>query len=367
VGPYALTNPYYQAGVGNIVFPYNGQNGFQLTTNYGYPLKNETVKEFEVGIETKFFNNRVSLDADYFNKTSTNLLTGGVPIAPGTGFSSATMNAGSIRNKGVEVTLGVTPIKTKDFNWTVTVNFSKINYDVLALAPGVDYLQFAGFVNPGIFAFANQPYGVIYGSHFLRNDKGQLLLDDTGTPQIAPTLDPIGNVNPKWLGGITNELSYKGFSFSFVLDMKHGGKMMNLDDYYLNIYGVTKRTENREGSTVFPGIIQSTGAVNTLAVKTEQVFWQNVWTSVDETSVEDASYLKLRQVSLGYTFKAPHDKIAFFKTITVTLSGTNFILYKNYSSGDPETSLNGSGNGQGFANFMTPTTKNYFVGIKASF
>ncbi|MDR0793740.1 MAG: SusC/RagA family TonB-linked outer membrane protein [Chitinophagaceae bacterium] len=367
VGPYSLTNPYYQAGVGNIVFPYNGQNGFLLTTTYGYPLKNETVKEFEVGIEAKFLKDRISLDADYFNKKSTNLLTGGVPIAPGTGFNGATMNAGSMRNKGVEITLGGTPIKTKDFLWTVTLNFSKIDNSVLALAPGVDYLQFAGYTNPGIFAFAGQPYGVIYGSHLLRNDKGQLLLDDLGTPQIDPVFGPIGNVNPKWLAGFSSDFSYKGFSFSFILDMKHGGQMMNFDDYYLDIYGVTKATENREGSTIFPGIIQSTGAANTLAVKTNQAFWQNLWANVNETAVEDASYLKLRQVSLGYTFKTPREKIGFFKTITVTLSGTNFILYKNYSGGDPEMSLNGSGNGQGFANFMAPASKNYFIGVKASF
>ncbi len=178
VSPYSLTNPYYHAAIGNVTFPFNGQNGYQLTTTYGYPLRNESVNEFEVGLETRWLQNRISLDVDYFNKKSTNLLTPGVPLDATTGFNAASLNAGSIRNRGVEATLGLTPIKTKNFNWNIEVNFTKIKNDVLALAPGVTYLQFAGFTNPGIFAFANSPYGVIYGTHFKRNDAGKLLLDD---------------------------------------------------------------------------------------------------------------------------------------------------------------------------------------------
>jgi TonB-linked SusC/RagA family outer membrane protein len=369
VPPYSLTNPYYQASIGNITFPFNGQNGYLLTTTYGYPLKNETVKEFEIGVETKWFNNRVSLDATYFNKKSSDLLTAGVPLDPSTGFSSATENSGSMRNKGVEITLGVTPIKTKDLRWDVTVNFTKIKNDVLDLAPGVTFLQFAGFTNPGIFAFANSPYGVIYGTHFKRGttgkEEGQLLLDDDGYPQIAEDLAPIGNATPDWIGGLTSELNYKNFLFSFVLDMKKGGNILNLDGHYLDFYGTSKITENRDGTKVFPGIIESTGQVNTTAVPTNQAFYQNLWSNADENSLYDASFLKLRQVTLGYRLPLP--KTGVLKSLYINVTGTNFILHKNYPGADPEVSLNGSGNGQGFANFMTPTSKNFIIGVKATF
>lgn len=367
VGPYSLTNPYYHASVGNVAFPFNGQNGYQLTTNYGFPLKNETIKEFETGIELKFFKSRVSLEATYFNKKSTDLLTSGVPLAPSTGFQSATLNSGSMRNKGIELALGVTPVKTRYFSWDINVNFTKIKNEVLNLAPGIEYLQFAGFTNPGIFAFANSPYGVIYGTHFLRNDKGQLLLDDNGMLQIADDLGVIGNATPKWTGGLTNTLNYKNWVFSFVLDCKHGGQILNLDDHYLMFYGTAKITENRDGTTVFPGIIQSTGKANTIAVKTDQAFYQNIYSNADETSVEDGSYLKLRQVSLGYKFDEALLKGGPFKSITLTVTGTNFILHKNYTGSDPEVSLNGSGNGQGFANFNAPSNKNIIVGLRANF
>ncbi|MEX6689457.1 SusC/RagA family TonB-linked outer membrane protein [Danxiaibacter flavus] len=367
VAPYSLTNPYIQASVGNVTFPFAGQNGYLLTTTYGYPLKNETVKELEIGLETKFFDSRVSLDVTYFNKKSIDLLTSGVPIEPATGFTGASLNSGSMRNKGVEVTLGVTPIRTKDLTWNIGINYTKIKNDVLNLAPGITFLQFAGFTNPGIFAFANSPYGVIYGTHFKRNDGGRLLLDDDGYPQLADDLGPIGNVTPNWLGGLTSDLTYKNFTFSFVLDMKQGGQILNLDGHYLDFYGTSKVTENRNGTKVFNGIIESTGKENTAAVKTDQIFYQNLYSVTDETSVSDASFLKLRQVSLGYRLGSSILKNSFFKSIAINVTGTNFILHKNYFGADPEVSLNGSGNGQGLANFMTPTSKNFIVGLKATF
>ena len=371
ISPYAMSIPYIQPNsansttINNINFPYNGQNGFLLSTAYTTKLKSEHINEFETGIELKFLKNRIWLDAAYFSKKSTNLLTTGVPYDGATGFSSLTTNAGSMQNKGVEITLGAKPVKTENFNWDVTLNFTKIKNRVLALAPNVSYLQFAGFTSPGIFAYANSPYGVIYGTHFLRDSSGRLLLNDDGKPQIADGASPIGNATPDWLAGLTNEFSYKNFLFSFVLDMRHGGNVLNLDGHYLDFYGTSKITENRGTSKIFDGIIQSTGKKNTTPVTLDQAFYQNIWSSVDENSVYDASFLKLRQVTVGY--KVPMPKSSFVKSLAFTLTGTNFILHKNYPGSDPEVSLNGSGNGQGFANFMTPTTKNFLVGVKATF
>ena len=367
VSPYSLTNPYYHAAIGNITFPFNGQNGYLLTSTYGYPVKNEAVKEFEIGLETKWLQNRISLDVTYFNKKSTDLLTSGVPVDATTGFNAASQNSGTLRNRGIEATLGLTPIKTKDFSWNIQVNYTRIKNDVLELAPNVPYLQFAGFTNPGIFAFPNSPYGVIYGSHFKRNTSGVMLLDDDGYPQVAEDLAIIGNATPKWLGGLTSDINYKNFLFSFVLDLKQGGQILNLDGHYLDFYGTTKITENRDGTKVFDGIIESTGKQSTIAAPTDQNYYRNIYSVTDETSLSDASYLKLRQVTLGYRFGAGILKNSFIKSLSLNVTGTNFILHKKYSGSDPEVSLNGSNNGQGFANFMTPTTSNVIVGIKANF
>ena len=361
VSPYSLVNPYYQLGG----FPINGQNGFQLTNTNDFPLKNESIKEFEMGLETKFFRNRLSLDVTYYNKVSADLLSPNTPIAPASGFIAASLNSGSIRNRGIEIVLSGTPIKSRDFSWDATVNFTKNKNEVIKLAPGLPYLQFGGFVNPGIFAYPNQAYGVIYGTHYLRNASGQLLLGDNAYPQIANDLGPIGNVTPKFIAGMTNTFNYKSFLFSFVLDWKHGGDILNLDNHYLFVYGTPAATENRGSMKVFPGIIQSTGKVNTTPVVLDQNYYTNSLAAVDESSVEDGSYLKLRQVTLGYNFGSfLTGKV--IKKLTLTVSGTNFILHKNYTGSDPEVSLDGSGNGQGFANFVVPSNSSIIVGLKAT-
>ena len=368
VGPYSLSNPWYHNGIGNIAFPFNGVNGFQLTTTYGFPLKNESLKEFETGIETKWFQNRASLDVTYFYRKSTDLLTPGVPYAPGTGFSSVSINAGDMYNKGFEVVLGVTPVKTRDITWDITVNFSKIKNKVTRLAPNITSIQFAGFINPGIFAFAGQPYGVIYGTHFLRDSAThKLLLDDNGKPQVDVGNDIIGNVTPDWLGGLTNTVTWKGLMFSFTLDMKKGGNILNLDKHYLYAYGTPKETENRGTTKIFDGIIQSTGKQSDIPVVLNQSYYANIASIADESSVEDGSYLKLRQASLGYNFSNTLLKTKAVKNLTLTITATNFILHKNYSGSDPEVSLNGSGNGQGFSSWDVPTNHNIIIGFKASF
>jgi TonB-linked SusC/RagA family outer membrane protein len=369
IPPYSLTNTYLQTSG----FPINGQNGFAITNTNANPLKNESIKEFETGLETKFFQNRLSLDITYYNKISSDLLSPYTTISSSTGFVAASLNAGSIRNQGIEIVLGGNPIKSKDFNWDVNLNFTKNKNEVLSLAPGLTNIQLGGFVDPGIFAYPGQGYGVITGTHYLRNASGQLLLSDAGYPQIADGLGPIGNVTPKFIAGMTNTFNYKSFVLSFVLDWKHGGDILNLDNHYLYGYGTPIQTENRGSYKTFPGIIQSTGKVNTTPVILDQNYYTNILATVDESSVEDGSYLKLRQVTLGYSFGSfLTGKV--IKKLTLTLTGTNFILHKNYTGSDPEVNINGTltGNqtggssGQGFANFMVPSNSDIIIGLKAT-
>ncbi|MBC9913670.1 SusC/RagA family TonB-linked outer membrane protein [Chitinophaga varians] len=366
VGPYSLTTPYIKASVGNVNFPFQGQNGYLQSTTYAYPLKNESVKEFEVGLETKFFQNRAGLEVSYFDRKSSDLLTTSTPISGATGYPAASMNSGDMRNKGVEVVLNITPVKTKNLTWDIGVNYTKIDNKVTRLAPGLNSIFLAGFTTPGIYAFENQAYGVIMGTHFKRNDAGQMLLSDDGYPQVADDIAAIGHVTPKWLGGITSTLTWKALTFSFVLDHKHGGDILNLDNHYLLFYGTPKVTENRGSNVVFPGVIESTGKQNTLSVPYTQAYYTNIYSAADESSIEDGSFLKLRQVSLGYNFGSIL-KGTPFKTLAVNVTGTNFILHKNYTGSDPEVSLNGSGNGQGFANFMAPSNRTVIIGLKATF
>jgi TonB-linked SusC/RagA family outer membrane protein len=368
VTPYLLSNPFYHYAIGNISLPYNGQNGFQLTTQYGFPLKNESLAEIEAGLEIKLLRNRISLDLTYFDRKSLDLLTPGSPYAPGTGFSSASLNAGDMRNKGVEILLEFAPVRTRNFRWDITINYTKIRNMVTRLAPGIPAIQLAGFTHPGIFAFPNQPYGSIYGTAYARDSvTGKLLLSDQYYPQIAATNSIIGNVSPNWQAGLTNMITYRAFTFAFTLDYKNGGNILNLDNHYLFAYGTSKATDARGGIKIFDGIIQSTGKRNTVPVALSGSYYRNIVSAADESSVEDGSYLKLRQASLGYNFASSLLKGSVVKGLALTVTATNFILHKRYSGSDPEVSLNGSGNGQGFANFMVPSNRSIIVGLKTSF
>lgn len=367
VYPYGTSTTYSHPIISNIEFPYQGQNGFLLSNTYGDPnLKNEIVKEFETGLELKMFKSRLSIEATYFDRRSIDLITT-TPITPSSGFTAATINAASMYNKGVELILNGTPIKTKDITWNIGLNFSKIKNEVTDLG-GLDNIQFAGFTNPGIFAFKNLPYGVIYGSRYKRNNDGKLLIDDNGYPVIDDQLGVIGSTIPKWNAGLTTSFTYKGLSLSAVFDVRYGGDVYNLDGHYLDFYGTTKKTEDRTATTVFDGIRESDGQVNTKVVKLDQGYYQNNESVVDETGVEDGTYYKLRQLTLAYSFSPSLLKKTPFKGLSIAATGRNLWVYApHYTGSDPEVSLYGTGNGASFTNFVTPTNRSYNLAVKVTF
>ncbi|MBC8985283.1 SusC/RagA family TonB-linked outer membrane protein [Pedobacter sp. N36a] len=367
VAPYSIGTPYVKPIIGNIEFPYDGLNGFLLTNTYGdRNLKNEGLKEFETGFEFKFLKSRLNFEVTYFNKVSKDLIST-TPITPSSGFNAAVINAASMYNRGVELVLGGTPIKTKNLTWDIALNFTKINNKVTEIGQGLDNIQFAGFVSPGVFAYKDQPYAVIFGSRYLRNDAGRLVIDAEGYPIIDEQLGPIGNTVPKWNAGLTTTLNYKGITLSAVLDMKKGGDVYNLDNFYLNFYGVTKVTEDRTATKVFDGVTED-GSENTKQVTLDQKYYQENFSAVDENGVEDGTYIKLRQVTLAYTFPADILRKTPFKGLSVSATGRNLWFYTpHYTGSDPEVSLYGTGNGAGFTNFVTPSNKSFNFAVKVTF
>jgi len=368
LSPYSLTTQFINATgtANNISYPYNGQAAFLLANVLGNStLKNESLKEYEGGLELKFLKNRLSFEGSYFYRKTTDLLTP-TPINPSSGFFKYNLNAGSMQDKGIELLLSGTPIKNRNFTWEVSANFTRIRNKVLKLATGVDKLQFGGFGGGGgVYAFTGLPYGVLYGSKYLRDSAtNKIIVDDNGIPQVGAN-GIIGSTQPDFLAGLSNTFTYKGLSFSFVFDWKQGGDIYNLDDHYNWFYGTPKATANRNPITV-PGIVQSTGKANTTPI-TAQTWFQTV-SNIDEAVIENSTYIKLRSVSLSYTLAQSTIKSLPFKSITVNLSGNNLWIYKPHFTGsDPEVSISGSGNGQGVTNYLTPTTRNFILGLRVAF
>jgi hypothetical protein len=290
-----------------------------------------------------------------------------IPINPSSGFLYAIRNVGSIENKGFEFLLSGTPIKSKDFSWDASLSFTRIRSTVTSLGEGVDNVQLGGFGNAGVFLFKDQPYGILYGLGYERNDKGQIKVDNTGIPISTANYVPIGDINPDFNAGLYNTFTYKGFSLSFLFDWKKGGDVLNLDANYMWFYGTSKVTEQgRETPFVVPNsVYASDGKANTTSVSA-QAYWPAI-SSITESNIEDGTYLKLRTASLAYTLPTSGMKLPF-KSLTVSVGGNNLWIHApHFTSGDPEANIAGGVNGQGVTNFQTPTVRSFIVGLKATF
>ena len=196
-----------------------------------------------------------------------------------------------------------------------------------------------------------------------------------GMPVVNPNAQDtiIGNTNPMWIGSMINSLSYKGFTFSFQIAVRYGGQMWDGTRGAIDYFGTGADTKNRNDSTVFSGIaghldangnVISSGNKNTAYGKTNQYYWQNIGSSFlgpSESTVEDASFVKLRQISLSYAFPQAMIKKTHLKNLSVTVFMNNVILWTKYKGIDPETSLAGPANGQGLDYFNNPSTKSYGI------
>lgn len=359
IGPYSLLTPYESQTIRNIAFPYQGQSGFLISGTLSDPnLKNERINEFEVGLETGFFKNRLSLEVTYFNKKTTNGIIPNVALAPSTGYNATSVNSASMRNKGIEILLNAKPIKTDNFSWDLTFNYSRIRNKVLSIYKDLNQVG-----NGFTFIFLNQPYGVIYGTRYARNASGQILTGDDGLPFAADEQGIIGDINPDYMAGIVNNFKYKQFTFSFAFDLKKGGDIQNNVDGYGYFYGTPKVTEDR-GPRVVEGINANTGLPNTVSVS-GQAYYQRI-NSVLESVIQDGTYLKLRNVSLGYSFKPSWLTKTPFKNVALNVTGRNLWIYApHFTGGDPEVSSFGSSNGsQGIYSFSTPTSRSVDFTLK---
>jgi hypothetical protein len=406
-GPYNTSNYFFQAGSGDgwtngVTFPYMGQTGFALGSGLGNPdLKHETMDSWEVGVELRLLDNRIGVDASYFNNLNSDLLMS-VPIAPSTGFSSVFLNAASMESKGVELSINATVVKTKNFTWDFIANFTKIDNTVIKLAEGVDNLFLGGFTVPQVRAVAGQQYGSVFGEDYFRDENGVLLINDDPTDNYRdgfPWTDtrsmvPIGNTSPDWTANFTNSLSAKGLTFSFMWDIKKGGVMYNGTVFAMNYFGTSAQTATREvyytpegtidftttpaeNIKVFEGVYGhldasgnpvSSGVTNVTPVVLDQAWYRgqgsNFGGGPSSAAMEDASWLRLRDVSLSYNLPF---KNKYIRSAQVYVTGKNLLLFTPYNGIDPETNLEGASNGQGMDYFNNPGTKNYMVGLKVSF
>lgn len=360
--------PSFTDGFTNgLSFPYNGVNGYsyynQIVGNNN--LKPERVIGNEIGLNVKFLKQRFDLDLTVYNQKTVDILLNR-PTAPASGFTAEYTNSGQLRNRGVEVMISANVIKTKDFNWDINLNWSKNVSKVLKLAEGVQELSLeSAFTGIGGYAIVGEPLGVLYGTKWQRNDKGELIIGSNGIPLQEEQQGNIGNPYPKWLSNLRNTFTYKGISLTALIDVRHGGAIWNGTYARLNRIGRTQESADRERTYVIPGVT-ATGEANTKEITALSYFSSYVGDggAAAEQFVENVNWFRLREVGLSY-------RIKFKKTLNyvdVSFTSRNLYLNTNYKGVDPETSLTGAGsNLQGFDYFNNPGTKSYIFGVNIGF
>lgn len=348
-------------------------------------LKPERTKSIEGGIETAFLNRRIGFDFTWY-KTNTVDQIMPVSVSAATGYISRYVNAGEIENKGIESTLFFTPVTNSNFSWTVNVNFARNRNKVISLYEDVENLlllpggltSLSGGVT--INATKGQPYGIIKGTGYVFHENGQPIVNQNGYYMAGLSTNIIGDPNPEWTGGVNNTLRYKDFGLNFLVDVRKGGDIFSLDQWYgqgtgmyvesagLNDLGFPKRNTIAEGGGVILPGVKEDGSVNDIRVENYDGYitpygYPN--NPPRQTAVYDGSFVKLRELALRYSLpQSLIEHIKPFKGIDVSLIGRNlWIIHKNLPYSDPEDAL-GSGNIRGYQSGAYPAVRTFGFNVK---
>lgn len=369
------------ARVGSDATPYQLQTVFQgssskfgalpqfsLSNNLANAnLKPEQTTSAEVGAELAFLDSRVTLDASYYDKETKNQILNLV-IPPTSGYSTQAINAGQISNKGFEATVGATVLMSDNgLNWLTTFNYARNKSRVVSLTPGLTTVVLGTQRSASVTATVGHPYGELTGYTFLRDTDGNLLTQN-GMPIRGPQA-VLGNVNPDWVGGWSNEFKYKRFSASFLLNFHEGGKFFSNTNMMCDQSGMCANTlQGREVDWNNPGIVvkgidRGTNQPNAITVTSEQYF-QSLWL-INQAYTYDDSYVKLREVRVGYDLPSRFAQRFNAQAVNVALVGRNLWTHSNVPNIDPEFTYN-TGNAQGLEFAPMPTNRSIGITLQVT-
>lgn len=358
----------------------NGNPVTVLTRSLNNPnLKSVLTSSIEAGLDVRFFQNRLGLDFTFYNNISTNQIID-LELSPTTGATTATINSGKMLNRGIEVMLNGTPVKSKAFRWDASLNLAHNYNQVVELHPDVQNLTlqnapFAVTVN----AKEGEAYGTIMGYDYSYDDAGNKLVDADGFYVASETVVPLGNVMAKMTGGLNNNFEYKGVYLGFLIDFQWGGSLFSTTNMWAKYSGMTVETTAnniREDGIVVEGVyapgttIDGTdvsGQPNTTNISAQDHFFANGGYVINAADVYDASYIKLREVRLGYNFpKTLVSKIGL-QSARLSVVGRNLaILFKNIPHLDPEAALS-TGNVQGIEGAQLPSIRSIGINLNLTF
>ena len=373
------TNPYQTTGAFVAQIPFNGQPTFSNQNTIANPnLLPETTSSFEVGADLRFFSDQLRFDISYYNAVTKNQIIS-LPIGISSGFTQQVVNGGKVRARGVEIIAGISPIILQNFQWNSTLNFSTSSATVEDLPQDdgrltLAYSRIYDSQNQTVFLQVEEGgrVGDLYGTGYLKNDAGDFVLTNEGRYIPDNTLQKLGNYNPDFMLGFSNQFAYKNWNLGFLLDWRQGGIIVSRTKALGNVGGQLAETSFRPEAGIVPEGVVNTGTAenpvftpNTVAVSAESYYRQFYDRNHEENNTYDASFLKLRQFSIGYTF----DNLSLFKqdaSLSLSLIGRNLFAITDNPHFDPEQlAVQGQGFVSGVEDMSYATTRSF--GFKAGF
>jgi TonB-linked SusC/RagA family outer membrane protein len=371
---FSLVDPY----VANT--PFGGVPRYSASSSLrNFDLKPERTEAWEVGGEFRFMNDRLGVDLTYYNKKTINQI---VPaqISALTGFTSRFVNAGTIRNKGIEAQVTATPVRMRDgFEWEVTANYSKNNSMVEDLYGDLETIVLDSYYGVSVEARKGEPYGQMYGRLYARDGAGNIVVGSNGNPQNSSSnpVGVVGNYNPDWVGAIGNRFHYGAFDLNVLVDTRQGGTVFSMTNRYgersgvlaLSLPGREEHDANgvpiptsEGGGLVVPGVMVVAGDTVPNTIRTAAQSYHRSLSGIAEAFAYDASFVKLREVRLGIEVPQSFTDRIGVAQMSLALIGRNLLLWADIPNIDPETALN-SGNAQGFEWGQLPSQRSYGLTI----
>ncbi|MBN8859601.1 MAG: SusC/RagA family TonB-linked outer membrane protein [Sphingobacteriales bacterium] len=401
------------AQVGNDAPPYKLYNTYGFGTPWGNNyslvgssslqnpnLKPEITSTYEIGTSWGFINNRITIDATYYNIISKNQI---IPLSTpqSAGVLSRVINAGEIRNRGVELVLSANPVNSKNFKWDFTINWSRNTGKLISLAPGVDKIvQAAPGEDASIQARVGEKMGAIWGPGYQRVEKagdpmnGEIIIFSDAYPRPTSTDIYLGNANPDWIGGFYNQITYKNFTLNFLFAGQYGGKFISR--FFNKAAGSGQLIEAELGRAArpagheydapyyIPGAAQMPdGSYQQNSTSKDDTYSEGVYGTnaryfikkpldhISEAQLFSSTYFKLRELSLGYNLPVKFTSSTFIKKARIAVTGRNLLLFtpKSNKHFDPEVSVATGGDGliPGFENMSTPSTREMGLSLNLSF
>ncbi|MBC8109582.1 MAG: SusC/RagA family TonB-linked outer membrane protein [Verrucomicrobia bacterium] len=368
--PYRLQQVFVSRGSWNGNIPLFGD----ANTLYNPTLRPERTKGYELGLDVRFFKNRLSLDVTYYDQNTFDQIID-VEVPKSSGYDRRIANLGKVSNKGIEIILTGTAVKLNNgFTWEVGANFAKNVNKVVDLGELPSYTIAS---QNGLFSLGlpNEPLGSLVGVGFEYSPDGQKIYKD-GLPVVATGTRILGNFQPKWSGGLQNTFSFKGITLAALIDARMGGSIFDLGTGIARWTGQYAETAaGREEGLIGDGVkadgVNADGSIlyvpNDVVVSTNQLIGYNNPRRYHEAGIFDGSYVKLREVSLGYTIPKAFSQRFYIQNMKVSLVGRNMLmLFSNHPHIDPEIDRNG-GNGQGFGYGELPPTRSLGFNVSLGF